>query len=395
MNYPRRILLVVLDGLGIGAVSGKNPDTLAGANTLRNALRMGVELRDYPFLRRLGLFAAAGMECGRAPAGHGWGRTRQLSPYPESYSGHWEMAGFVPVNGFGHPGGLNQEMLGLIQTALDCEVIGNLGCYPFLERVPSSLLAEHHRTRKPILLVQSEVEPITAVGIYADPNVVEREEFFSRVARAATMLGDAPVPGRLIARMFDVVDGAAILRRDRVDSPYFHFRQPTILRGIRDSGRETFATGKVGGLFNGQGFSRCWHGWGSSVIHRNTLRAWAALSTGLLWVNQNDLSRPCGAERDVSGWRQALRQYDMYLAELHGLLEPEDIMIVTGDHGTDPTLTGAHTYEWTPLLVAGASVAGMQLGDRNHIDIAATIAEVWKCGHGGDGKPWPAALWNG
>jgi phosphopentomutase len=118
----------------------------------------------------------------------------------------------------------------------------------------------------------------------------------------------------------------------------------------------------------------------------------------LLWANFNDLNRPFGAGRDVTGWLTALRRYDRYAAALHELLEPDDIMIITGDHGTDPTLTGGHTYEWTPLLVSGATVSGIGLGDRRHVDLAATLADIWACegrDHGGFGTSLAPVLRRG
>jgi phosphopentomutase len=412
MRELRRVLLVVFDGLGIGAVDGRNPAELAGAHSLRNALGSAAKPGDFPFLQRLGLFAAAGMadarpHNGRAAyngragrsghsgrTGHAWGRTRQLSDFPESYSCHWEMAGHVPESGHGHPQGLDARTLDRITAALGFEVVGNVGCYPHLDRVPPQVLAEHRRTGRPILLAQAEIEPVSTIGVYADPAVTPPDLLFARVAEAAAKLSREPVvPGRLVARLFDLVDSAPVLRPDRTDHSFFRFEHRTVLHGITGSGRDVFGTGKVGRLFNGEGFTRSWDEWGSPVIERNTREAWSVLTHGLLWVNFNDLNRPFGAGRDSAGWLDALHRYDRYAAGLHELLEPEDLMIVTGDHGTDPTLTGGHTYEWTPLLITGAGVPDVKLGDRRHIDLAATLAEVWNCGSGGAGTSLSHALW--
>jgi len=376
MMWPKRVMLIVLDGLGIGAVAGANPTHLVGAHSLSNALGDSHRPGRFPFLERAGLFAAAGMDPRRTEFAGAWGRTRQTSEWPESYSGHWEMAGFRPSSAHGHPEGLDEGMLGCLQEAFGDTVIGNLGTYPHIERVPAGLIAEHQRTGRPILLVQPDVEPISVLALYVCPEVVDTATFFAKVGAAVQAMNGAPVPGRLGGRLFDIVDGAAKAERERVDHPYFRLPADTVVCGMERAGLTTFATGKVNALFNGAGFVKGWPEWGSETIMRNSMEAWTQLDQGLLWINFNDLSRPCGAYRDVPGWRNALALYDGYLQDLYDRLDDDDIMIITGDHGVDPTLTGEHTYEWTPLLVLGPQVIPTGLGERRHEDISATLTDL-------------------
>lgn len=389
-NQISRILLVVLDGLGVGSLLDA-PPRLKTAHSLGNAISGGYSPR-IPFLSSFGLLACAGLSATLPTLAWGWGRTRQASRFNESYTAHWEMAGYVATRGHGHPDGLSEAILAVVDEALGQATIGNLGCYPRLSGIPFDLLDAHRVTRRPILLTQVEEEPVSVIAVYACADVVPPHKLFAMVSAAAPRLAELPLPGRICARVFDVLDGRISVRSERLDIPYFKPPSTSLLDAIMATGRSVRATGKVGGLFANRGFTAIYDHWGDAQIIADTIRAWTETTSGLVWANFNTLSRPAGANRDCFAWLRALELYDKYLERLYSQLGPRDVMILTGDHGVDPSLTGEHTVEWTPLLVGGRSRTGIRLGGRRHSDIAATIVEWWSLEASTPGRSFASAL---
>lgn len=371
-NDVDRILLVVLDGLGIG---GRDPR----ANSLSNALSAVARTPQTPFLDWLGLrqVAAGNADSGAADLG----RMRQESPWDESYSAHWEMAGINNIGATGYPDGLPRDFVEELERAMGVATVGNLATYPHFAATPANVLEAHIATGSPILICEDSPQPVAVVALYATEDVLPRQDLFSMVLRAARVLEEQSVRGRLCARTFERRDGLPVLHGDRLDIPFFKLDRYPLLDAVRASGRDCVGTGKVAGLFGNRGFSQFSSRWGDEQILEDTYWALEGVRHGLIWANFNTLNRPAGASADPVAWIAALELYDTYLQSLYGRLSDRDLLVVTGDHGCDPTLDGSHTREDVPLLAIrggrSSSERGASLGLRRHSDVAKTIEDVW------------------
>lgn len=390
MNGPevRRVLLVVLDGLGVG---GRDPV----ANSFEHALASDRRAILTPFLDWLGL-RHVGLEKGEAGIAD-WGRMRQDSRYNESYSAHWEMAGIEDFDATGYPGGFPLDFVARLEGALGSPTIGNVATYTRFGETPPDVFDEHLRTGFPILVGESMAEPVAVVALYARQDVIAQRDLFTMVLRAARELEGDSVIGRLCARSYVGAERVPVVDAQRLDVPFFKLTRYPLMDAIRASGRDCVATGKVAGLFGNRSFTQFSSRWGDENILSDTLWALESVRDGLVWANFNTLNRPAGANADTVAWLRALEGYDTSLRSLYERLSDDDLMIVTGDHGVDPTLDGRHTWEEVPLLVVrggrtGDVSLGRPLGRRRHADIASTIARLWHLDALGPGSSFEELL---
>ncbi|ABG33431.1 phosphopentomutase [Roseobacter denitrificans] len=387
-----RAFLVVMDSVGIGGApdaaayfNGGIPDT--GANTVGNIAQhcarglasIGREgPLKVPNLDRLGLGRAVHLASGalapglgREPAGV-WGAATETSTGKDTPSGHWELAG-LPVPWAWHhftqttdsfPPEVIQRVCDLAQTD---GILGN--CHAPGTEIVAKFGQEHMRTGKPICYTSAD--SVFQIAAHEDSFGLQR--LLDLCADLAPFLHRMKV-GRVIARPFTGSAGIGFQRtgnrRDFAIAP----PGPVLTNWVQDAGRRIYAVGKIGDIFSMQGIDKVFKGSDRELmLHLQSLLA-TAEEGSLTFANFVEFDSLYGHRRDVSGYASALEWFDVCLGRLLARLLPSDMLIITADHGNDPTWHGTdHTRERVPVLIAGKGVG--QLGHIGFRDVAALVAQ--------------------
>ncbi|MFZ2508343.1 MAG: phosphopentomutase [Steroidobacteraceae bacterium] len=377
---PRAVILV-LDSFGIGATADADRFGDTGANTFGHIAafraRAGAPLR-IPNLTRLGLVQAARESSGETPAGcdqdvaivGAYGFAEEMSTGKDTPSGHWEMAGVPvldewgyfrdPVNTF--PAALLER---LIRQGNLPGVLGN--CRASGTEIIAELGEEHLRTGKPI--VYASADSVFQIACHEETFGLQRLIDLCLVARG---LVDEYRIGRVIARPFIGRTAGDFQRTGNRHDYAVPPPAPTVLDKLVESGGEVIGIGKIPDIFAHRGISREVQAHGNEALFDATLEAQAAApDRSIVFSNFVDFDMLYGHRRDTEGYARALEQFDARLPELLAQLRADDIVILSADHGCDPTWPGSdHTREHIPVLAYGESVAARSLGRR------ATFADI-------------------
>lgn len=371
----QRAVLIVLDSVGIGQAPDAEAFGDAGADTLGNTSR-AVGGLSLPHLGRLGLGHLAdieGVPPEPAPTA-AFGRLEEHSAGKDTTTGHWELAGLALDDPFAlFPHGFPPEILEPFEERTGRGTLGNvpMSGTEILDRFGE----EHLSTGKLIVYTSGD----SVFQIAAHEELVPLEELY-RACEVAREILDPYSVGRVIARPF-LGEGRGEFRRTA------HRRDfsmpppaPTVLRKILDRGLAVVGIGKICDIFAGDGI-------GEKVSTANndegvdrTLEALTRLGRGLIMTNLVDFDVLYGHRRDPTGYARCLEAFDRRVPELLEALGPDDLLILTADHGNDPTHHGTdHTRERVPLLVAGPRVAaGADLGTGSTLaDVGATLAQIF------------------
>lgn len=368
----KKVLLVVIDGLGIGSYENDIYNSLFNAeNKYRQA--------KIPTLEHFGLnnLIKRKNDCKRLKKHTACiGRTKQQSIFCESFSAHWEMTGIVATSGHSFKNGIPHKVINKLRTN-KINLIGNLDCHHNLSNIPKDITELHIHSGNPIVVTMPEEIPITTLGLVSYEEIVSYEKMVSIASEIEKILSPADNIGRIVIKTFNRIDKTFKHLVKRTDIPIFKPPTPNLLDAIIISGRTTMAAGKISEMFNGYGFTRSHLSEDNPTIFRDTLTMFQETISGLIWTNFNSLDRPYGHDMDVKRWIKSLELFDNYLNEIINKITCEDLLIVTGDHGCDPVLSGFHTKEWNPLLIYNPNLIPVHLSDRSHSDIAATISDCF------------------
>ena len=375
MSKIKRAILVVLDGVGVGA----NPDARAygddGASSLEHCAQAvgGLEL---PNLGRIGLGNITPI-LGTPPAENAlgsYGRMVEKAAGKDSTTGHWEMTGLVLHKPFPtYPHGFPASLVKQFEKAIGREVLGNKAASG--TEIIKELGEEHLRTGRPILYTSAD----SVFQLAAHQDVIPLEELYNMCRIARGMLTGEHAVGRVIARPFTGTPGNFTRTEHRRD-----FSLPpvgtTLLDVLKDGGKEVIGIGKIEDLFAGSGLTRRDHTETNKDGMAATLRWLERDFTGLLFVNLVEFDMLWGHRRDSQGYAQALRDVDKWFARVQKVMRSEDAIFFAADHGNDPTYRGSdHTREQVPLLAYGQPVrAGVNLGMRSTFaDLGQTVAQAF------------------
>ncbi len=369
---PPRALLLVLDSVGCGAAPDAHLYGDSGADTLGHIYErtQGCSL---PTLESLGLDSIRGRTAGPPPVAS-WGRMRERGAGKDTTTGHWEIAGVVLQTPFPTFVQFPAELIAAIERDAGVEFIGNFPCSG--TAVIEQLGREHLRTRKPILYTSAD----SVLQIAAHEDIFPLPRLYS-ICETARKHCNAWKIGRVIARPFTGAPGA--FRRTSGRHDYAMLPPRTVLNALTDSGRAVHAIGKISDIFAGSGITTSTPTTNNAAGMAAIERLWSA-HTGLMFANLVDFDMLHGHRRDVAGYANALSEFDRWLASFLPAITPQDLVILTADHGNDPTWTGTdHTREEVPLLVLHGGKANA-LGTRETFaDVAATLAAFF------DLPPWP------
>ncbi|MCL6465465.1 MAG: phosphopentomutase [candidate division WOR-3 bacterium] len=369
----RRALLIVLDGVGCGALPDADRFGDQGSNTLKNlACKLGGLA--LPNLSRLGLgniVDLPGVPPEKKPQA-AYGRMAEMSAGKDSTTGHWEIAGVITTEPFPlFPHGFPEELLHQFERRIGRRVIGNIAASG--TEIINRLGAEHLKTGFPI--VYTSADSVFQIACHID--VVPLAELYRFCTIARELLTGRYRVARVIARPFAGKPGAFYRTPERKDfscpPP-----QPTLLDNVKEAGLASIGIGKVDDLFAHQGLTEIYHSVNNQECIDYTLNALQGSKPGLIFVNLVQFDMDWGHRNDSAGFARGLAEFDLRLPEIIAALEHDDIMFLTADHGCDPTTPSTdHSREYVPLLVYGAPVcAGINIGTRaTFADLGKTIAE--------------------
>ncbi len=385
-----RAVILVMDSFGIGATDDADRFGDVGADTLGSIARERAASDKGPLklpnLARLGLFHASRDSTGSFPAGADgdvdvvgtYGFAEELSSGKDTPSGHWEIAGVPVLFDWGYftekTNTFPQELLDkLIERANLPGVLGN--CHSSGTTIIAELGEEHVRTGKPIFYTSAD----SVFQIAAHEEAFGLDRLYELCDIARELVDDYNI-GRVIARPFVGTSAEDFVRtgnrRDLTTPPH----APTVLDRLVESGGDVISIGKIADIYAHQGITKKIKASGNAALFDATLEAMGdADDRSIIFTNFVDFDMLYGHRRDVDGYADALEYFDERLPELLDKMSDDDLLVITADHGCDPTWQGTdHTREHIPVIAYGSGLEAGPIGKRKSFaDIGQTIADYF------------------
>lgn len=374
-NKPfERIHLIVMDSVGIGEAPDAEAFGDTGSDTLGH-IAESVGGLTMPNLEMLGLSniePVQGVAAAQTPAAY-YGKLQEASVGKDTMTGHWEIMGLNIDTPFKvYPEGFPASLIQALEEKTGRKVIGNKPASG--TEILDELGQEHMETGA--IIVYTSADPVLQIAAHEE--VVPLEELYKicEIARELTLAPEYLV-GRIIARPFLGEPGAFKRTSNRHDYALKPFDR-TVMNELKDIGKDVIAIGKINDIYNGEGVTK-------SVRTKDNMDGMDKLVevvgekfNGLSFLNLVDFDALYGHRRDPKGYGEALEAFDARLPEVLEKLTEDDLLIITADHGNDPTFPGTdHTREYVPLLVFSPRFDGgkqLELG-KTFADIGATVAE--------------------
>ncbi len=362
----------MLDSVGIGELPDASQYGDEGSHTLGHIARS--RPLQIPTLASLGLGAIAPLEGVPPPpqARAAYGRMAEQSPGKDSVTGHWELMGIVLERAFPtYPQGFPPDLIAAFEERIGRPTLGNVVASG--TEIIDRLGAEHMRTGAPIVYTSAD----SVFQIAAHESVIPVPELYRLCEIAYELTVEGLGIGRVIARPFVGAPGQFSRTANRHD-----FAMPpaaeTLLDRLTAHGIPVHAIGKISDLFAGQGITSSVHTASDAEGMDRVRDAMSRVQNGLVFANLVDFDTQYGHRNNVEGYAANLERFDLRLAEVLPTLAPADMLVVTADHGNDPTTPSTdHSREYVPLLVTGPSLRpGGSLGTRaTFADLGQTLAE--------------------
>ena len=370
-GHFKRIVLVVLDSVGIGEMPDAADYGDSGADTLGHAL--GSRQVRIPNLQTLGLANIRRLPVDpiENPTGV-FGKAATASRGKDTTTGHWEMSGIITLTPFPvYPNGFPPRVIEPFERAIGRKVIGNKPASG--TEIIKELGEEHVRTGRPI--VYTSADSVFQIATHEEIVPLEQLYQWSRIAREQ-LTGEDEV-GRVIARPFVGEPGnfrRTEARQDfAIDPP-----EDTLLDRVKSAGLAVAAVGKIGSIFCHRGTTEELKAGNNNASVDQTVRALREAGRGLIFSNLVDFDMLYGHRNDVEGYARALEEFDSRLPEIQNAMRDDDLMIISADHGCDPgDVSTDHTREYVPVLAWGCRARmGVNLGIRSSLaDIGQTVAD--------------------
>lgn len=370
-----RLTLIVLDSVGIGELPDAERYGDRGSNTLANTAR-AVGGLNLPNLGRLGLgniLAIEGVPPVKQPLA-AYGRMAEASAGKDTTTGHWEIAGLLLERPFPvYPHGFPPEIIEPFEKRIGRPVLGNRAASG--TAIIEELGEEHIRTGYPIVYTSAD----SVFQIAAHEEVIPVDELYRMCRVARELLTGPHAVGRVIARPFVGTPGA-FKRTDRRRDFSLPPPAPTVLDLLTQNGYPVLAVGKIEDIFAGRGITEAIHTKDNMDGVDRTIACMRRLERGLIFTNLVDFDMLYGHRNNPRGYAAALEAFDRRLPEILSAVRADEVLIITADHGCDPTTSSTdHSREYVPLLVYGPLVEpGVNLGTRSTFsDVAASVAEFF------------------
>ncbi|HSJ38481.1 MAG TPA: phosphopentomutase [Planococcus sp. (in: firmicutes)] len=369
-----RIHLVVLDSVGIGEAPDAEAFGDKGSDTLGH-IAEAVGGLDMPNMEGLGLGnikAVEGISPVLSPKAY-YGRLQEASVGKDTMTGHWEIMGLNIDTPFKvYPEGFPPELIAQLEEKTGRKVIGNKPASG--TEILDELGEEHMETGA--IIVYTSADPVLQIAAHEE--IVPLEELYKicEIARELTLSPEFLV-GRVIARPFLGVKGAFKRTTNRHDYALAPFSR-TVMNELKDNGKDVIAIGKIDDIYNGAGVTKALRTTDNTDGMDKLTAVAGEKFNGLSFLNLVDFDALFGHRRDPHGYGAALEEFDRRLPEVLEKMDSDDLLILTADHGNDPTFPGTdHTREFVPLLAYSPRFeTGEDLGlGSTFADIGATIAE--------------------
>lgn len=380
----KRVFLIVLDGVGVGELPDAHKYNDRGSNTLANVAKKinGLNLPNFSNLGLGNIIPILGVSRSDKPSAS-FGKMMEVSPGKDSISGHWEIAG-LPLNKpfpLYESGFAKEIILPFVNQTNLPGILGNKAASG--TEIIDELGEEHLQTSKPI--IYTSADSVFQIAAHTDVISLERLYAICKIARKL-LVGELTV-GRVIARPFIGTLGNFKRTADRKDFPV-EPHGPTIIENLQKNNIPTIAIGKIYDLFAGKGFDEKFKVSSNSDAMKKVREISEQQNYGFVACTLVDFDTLWGHRNDYLNFANALEEFDGWLLGFLHKLQPEDVLIITADHGCDPTTPGTdHSREHVPLLVYKKGMLGKNLGIRETFsDVAATIAEIFNVPNVGYGK---------
>jgi phosphopentomutase len=368
-----RITLIVLDGAGIGAMPDAPEWGDAGSDTLGHICESRAV--SLPNLQGLGLGnirPLAGVTAIEKPRG-GYGKCALRSNGKDTTTGHWEMAGIILERAFPtYPNGFPQTLIDeFIKQTHVPGILGNIAASG--TEIIKQLGEEHVKTGKPIVYTSAD----SVFQIAAHEEVIPLDRLYEICETARDMLRGEHEVGRVIARPFLGSTRSFYRTENRHDYAVPPPRE-NLLPLLSENGLDVVCIGKIASIYDSTGVTQDLTAKNNQQSIDQTIRALQDNTRGLIFSNLVDFDMLYGHRRDTEGYARALEHFDSRWPEIENAMSDRDLVMITADHGNDPTYPGTdHTREYAPLIVYGKKAkAGVDLGTRTSLsDIGRTIAE--------------------
>lgn len=373
MQHNKRVIVIVLDSVGIGELPDAANYGDVGSHTLGN-IATAIGGLHVPHLQQLGLgkieslYGVAAIDSPQAS----YGKMAERSAGKDTTTGHWELMGLVLEKPFPtYPNGFPPEVIAEFTRRTGKEILGNQPASGTL--IIEELGAAHLATGKPIVYTSAD----SVFQIAAHENIISVDALYELCEQAREMLQGEHAVGRVIARPFIGAPGNFTRTGHRKD---FSRKppQPTLLDVAKNIGYPVIGIGKIDNIFANQGLTGSNHTTNDMAGVDATLEYLRTQQNGIIFTNLCDFDMLYGHRNNVQGYAQALRNFDTRVPELLAALRDEDMLVITADHGCDPTTASTdHSREYVPILVYGPVLrSGVNLGIRSSFaDLAATMAD--------------------
>jgi len=372
----KRVIIIVLDSVGIGELPDAPLYHDEGSNTLGN-IHQALKNEPWfvlPNMERLGLGHIDGIDYlnkAEAPLG-AFARLAERSKGKDTTTGHWEISGLVLNRPFPvYPNGFPREVLDAFEAAIGRKTLGNISASG--TEIIQKLGEEHMKTGYPIVYTSAD----SVFQIAAHEEIIPIDTLYEMCAKAREILQGEHAVGRVIARPFLGKPGD-FKRTDRRRDFSLTPLGETILDYAAGQGYEVRGVGKIEDIFASRGITHAVHTHDNQDGINQTLNWMKEKFSGILFTNLVDFDMQYGHRNNIEGYGRALAAFDTRLPEIMAAMGDEDILMITADHGCDPSTPSTdHSREYTPLLIYGKPVkAGVNLHTRESFaDIAQSIAD--------------------
>ena len=372
----KKVILIILDACGIGELPDAHLYGDEGSNTIVNTAKAVGGLK-LPNLEKLGLGniePIPGVNPQRDASGN-YGKMAELSLGKDSTSGHWEIMGLVLEKSFPvYPDGFPPEIIESFEKAIGSKILGNKPASG--TEIIKELGEEHVRTHRPIVYTSAD----SVFQIAAHEEIIPVNKLYQMCMIARKILTHEHGVARVIARPFMGEPGSFKRTERRKD---FSLPPPeeTVLDILKKNSIPVIGMGKIEDLFAGRGLTESIHTKNNSDGMDKLIGAMKKFEKGLLFINLVDFDMLWGHRNNPQAFASGLEYFDRRFPEILNLLGSDDLLIITADHGCDPTTPSTdHSREYVPLLVYGKSIKkGVNLGERKSFsDVGNTIAEIFK-----------------
>lgn len=371
----KRIAIVVLDSVGVGALPDAHLYGDEGSNTLGHVAKAlgGLKMPNAAKLGIGNIIPIEGVSPTQEPQG-AWGKMAEVSKGKDTTTGHWELAGLTLKAPFPtYPNGFPPEIMEAFEAKIGRQTLGN---YPASgTAIIEELGAEHLRTGFPIVYTSAD----SVFQIAAHEEIVPLDTLYAWCKLARDLLQGEHAVGRVIARPFLGEVGQFKRTANRKDYSLAPF-QATVLDALQEKDIPVYGVGKISDIFAGRGLSESFPTKSNQAgVDRVVELLGSKQEDCLIFANLVDFDMVWGHRNDPEGYGRGLEAFDERLPELLAGLGSDDLLFIVADHGCDPTFPGTdHTREYVPLLVAGPNVDSVDLGVRHSFaDVAKTVADFF------------------